>query len=62
MLILPAIEVRATPFCCELKPIKMKSEMNKIPAIIANPGQEPENELEFSSLPNNTNPHVKAVT
>jgi hypothetical protein len=34
------MEVSATPFFCELRPIKMKSEMNNTPEIKVYIGQE----------------------
>jgi hypothetical protein len=43
-LIFVAIEVVATPFCCELNPITTNREMKRIPEKSANDGHSPENE------------------
>jgi hypothetical protein len=61
MLILVAMEVKATPFFWELNPIMKNREMNRIPEATANQSHSPEKELLFNSSPNKIIPHVKAV-
>ena len=62
ILIFTAIDVNATPFFCELIPIKRNSEMKIIAEMTTKNGQFPWlNAAGFHSLPNNRIPQMKAV-